>query len=127
MDEGSERQADEEVAAVEVLHSQLRAVARLANMDGCVVLDRELNLVGFGGIIQAQEGCESSRLVLRDRTGRAIDESASLALRGTRHKSAFQLCKALPNSLAFVVSQDGDLRVFSSDNESVYFEEHLYP
>ncbi len=44
---------------------------------------------------------------------------------GTRHLSAFQLCRAVPDCIVFVVSQDGHLRVFASDAEHVYLFDAL--
>jgi hypothetical protein len=38
---------------------------------------------------------------------------------GNRHQSTLRLCRAVPNSLAFVVSQDGDLTVFDSTEDEV--------
>lgn len=39
---------------------------------------------------------------------------------GTRHRSAVRLTQVLPGAIAFVISQDGDLRVFYSDGTGVY-------
>ena len=38
----------------------------------------------------------------------------------TRHRSALRLAKAVPDSLVFVVSQDGDLQVFSNRSDQVH-------
>ncbi len=39
---------------------------------------------------------------------------------GTRHQSAVRLCKAHRNMLVFIVSQDGDLKVFSSGTDKAH-------
>lgn len=45
---------------------------------------------------------------------------------GTRHRSAFRLCAALPGTLAFVVSQDRTLSVFyGEDHEHVWLWRRL--
>jgi DNA integrity scanning protein DisA with diadenylate cyclase activity len=88
-------------------------------------------VLGFGGVIGLGEFdakvVDSPRKLKNVKTGAIHDDSeiASLGL-GTRHRSAFRLCKAHANSLVFVVSQDGDLRVFFSDDEFVYGFERLY-
>ena len=61
----------------------------------------------------------------RSELGRS--EEQLLARFGHRHRSAFLLCKAVPDALAFVISQDGDLLVFSSDDRHVYCDENLSP
>jgi hypothetical protein len=72
-------------------------VADLANVDECVVLDRRLNVIGFGGKISM-----------------SVDPVKGL---GMRHASAKTWC-AKHGGMAFVVSQDGDLTVMSEDMSS---------
>ena len=43
---------------------------------------------------------------------------------GARTRSAVQLCQACPGAMAFVVSQDGDLRIFVRDGEAVRLFDH---
>jgi hypothetical protein len=98
------------------VRSFTRMLGRLSTVDGCVVLDRGMNLVGFGAKIKADEAASRSPLTFR--ASREYPNEEALSHRhGTRHHSALQLVKARPNSLAFVVSQDGDLRVFTSDDQ----------
>jgi hypothetical protein len=61
------------------------------------------------------------------RTSAPLLEEQLLPRFGHRHRSAFLLCKAVPNAIAFVISQDGDLPVFSSDDRHVYCDENLSP
>jgi hypothetical protein len=113
------------------LFSSAAAVSGLSAVDGCVVLNHNLDVLGFGGVIGLGESdakvVDSRRKLKNAKTGAIHDDSeiASLGL-GTRHRSAFRLCKAHANALVFVVSQDGDLRVFFSDDEFVYGFERLY-
>ena len=113
------------------LFSSAAGLSGLSAVDGCVVLNHNLDVLGFGGVIGLGESdakvVDSPRRLKNAKTGAIHDDSeiASLGL-GTRHRSAFRLCKTHANSLVFVVSQDGDLRVFFSDDEFVYGFEHLY-
>jgi hypothetical protein len=114
------------------LWSTAASVAHLSAPDGCVVLDRHLTMHGFGGTIETggAETVESvvpCRTYADSRTGAPLVEKQLLARFGHRHRSAFLLCKAVPNAIAFVVSQDGDLPVFSSDDRHVYCDENLSP
>lgn len=72
-----------------------RMLADLANVDGCVVLDRQLNVLGFGGKIEVPV--------------------AKMDGFGTRHGSAKAWCEKFPGGIAFVISQDGNLRVISHE------------
>lgn len=104
------------------------ALGGLTATDGCVVLNRSMRLIGFGGIIDVEQAKLGSQLVWGGSpSDPSMTEQALLERFGTRHRSAYLLCRALPNTIAFVVSQDGDLRVFASDNERVYYFDSLSP
>jgi hypothetical protein len=72
-------------------------ITDLANVDGCVVLDRRLQVLGFGGTI----------------TYRKEDGDSG----GHRHLSAKSWCKKFRDGFAFVISQDGDVRVYHQSGE----------
>ena len=101
---------------------QIDGVSSLANVDGCVCLTPDLKVLGFGGEILVDETtANESSLVLVDAKGRAAQDcQGSSQFGGTRHRSAFRLCKKVSNTKAFVISQDGDLRVFYSDDKNVF-------
>jgi hypothetical protein len=105
------------------LWSTAASVGHLSALDGCVVLDRGMTVHGFGGTIETGAAGPSARTY----AGPPIAEEELLVRFGNRHRSAFLLCKAVPNAVAFVISQDGDLRVFSSDDQHVYCDENLSP
>jgi len=115
----------------ERLFSSATALSGLSAVDGCVVLNHNLDVLGFGGVIGLGESdkkiVDSKRKLKNIKTGEIFEDSeiAKLGL-GTRHQSAFRICKAHANTLVFVISQDGDLRVFYSDDEFVYGFEHLF-
>jgi hypothetical protein len=92
-----------------------------------VVLDRRMTVHGFGGTIETGAAQSSTRTYVDSRTNVLLAEEELLARFGHRHRSAFLLCQAVPRIIAFVISQDGDLRVFSSDDQHVYCDENLSP
>jgi hypothetical protein len=92
-----------------------------------LVLDRHMTVFGFGGTIETGAANASARTYVNSRTNVPLPEKQLLARFGHRHRSAFLLCKAVPNAIAFVISQDGDLPVFSSDEQHVFFDENLSP
>lgn len=83
-------------------------VARLAGVDGAMLLTRGLWLRGFGSVVLPNSGHDHPP------TSRALDASATeqcaydISARGTRHRSAVVFCMQNPGAAAFVVSQDGD-------------------
>jgi hypothetical protein len=102
----------------------LRSLAGLSEVDGCVVLDRGLRVHLFGGKLRPAHA--AGRLFdVRDWYSR--DESIESGVRklGTRNQSACRFCREHPHAFAFVVSQDGDLRVYCSDDEAAYAFEAL--
>jgi hypothetical protein len=109
------------------LWSTVASVGHLSALDGCVVLDRRMTVHGFGGSIETGAADASPRTYADSRTYAPLAEKQLLARFGHRHRSAFLLCKAVPNAIAFVISQDGDLPVFSSDDRHVYCDENLSP
>lgn len=99
-------------AARQRMFSASRALADLANVDGCVVLDRRLRLYGFGGEIRVGESDVAGyRVFAAHPETLAEQEPIEIERFGTRHRSASRLCAAVPGTLTFVVSQDGDLRI----------------
>jgi hypothetical protein len=109
------------------LWSTAASVGHLSGLDGCVVLDRRMTVHGFGGTIETGEAKASTLVYVDPHTEAPLQEEPLLARFGHRHRSAFLLCKAIPNAIAFVISQDGDLPVFSSDDRHVYCNENLSP
>ena len=119
-----EATTDDDLAALdEALFELAYLIAGLAAVDGAVVLDTHLQLLGFGAEI-------SGRLPDVAVIGRALDlEGKSVAgepaaNEGTRHRSAYRLVAALPGSVAIVVSQDGGVRFLAARDGRVTYWEH---
>ena len=98
-------------------------VAGLSAVDGAVVMTKRFELLGFGGEI-------SGELPNVKTVARALDvEGDGVAMEttegvGTRHRSAYRLAGALPESLVVVVSQDGSARwVRSKDGTVTYWDQ----
>jgi hypothetical protein len=99
-----------------------RAIGELAAVDGCVVLDRTLSVVGFGTKIDVpRERAERSPIQFRNvQTGTRLPLDELETLGGTRLRSALWFCKSHPNVVAFVVSQDQDMKVLWSEDEVAF-------
>lgn len=94
-------------------------VSSLAAVDGAVVMTRDLRVNGFGAEIIAKDSGLSGvevdvvRLNGEETIEKPLDET------GMRHRSAAYFCYSAPEALAIVVSQDGDVSVFSCQNDKV--------
>jgi hypothetical protein len=109
------------------LFTKAEILAGLSSVDGCVVLDRNLQVLGFGGEIRIDDQkVQSAPRTLRNlRTGQLMPE-VELEQYGTRHRSAYRLVKVHPETMVFVISQDGDLRIFCSDEQDIFGFDHLH-
>ena len=93
------------------IDSSIWFVSLLTRIDGLVLMTPDLGVKGFGVEITTAEAPTSIR--------RARDPLASstqplpYSQYGTRHRSMMRYCWAVPGSVGFVVSQDGDVRVLT--------------
>jgi hypothetical protein len=96
----------------------------LVNRAGCVARRQPLEPLGFGAEI-------SGRLNPVQQVARALDPLAletqmeSTQGVGTRHRSAYRICHALPGLIAVVVSQDGSIRLMKRSGNQVVYSDHL--
>jgi len=110
--------------ADEATADAVRFAASLSAVDGAVVMAQPLELLGFGAEI-------SGRLAPVHQVARALDSLASRTKLesdqdvGTRHRSAYRICHALPGVVAVVVSQDGSLRIIKRVGRRVVYSQHL--
>lgn len=104
-----------------------RVVANLAAIDGAVVLDKRLGLVGFGAEVSAE-------LPVPARVWRALDtegrqrEPDDIENVGTRHRAAYRFVHDHPAGLAIVISHDGGVSfVTNRQGEVVFWEQSVGP
>lgn len=107
----------------EALFELSAVIASLAEVDGAVVLTKRFELLGFGAEIagdlpQIAEVRRALDLEAEQFAAEVVDAV------GTRHRSAYRLCAAVPGALAIVVSQDGSVRFASAHLGPVTYWEH---
>jgi hypothetical protein len=103
-------------AIFEVAH----LIAGLTAVDGTVVMTQRFEMLGFGGEISGDlSAVKTVARALDVEADAAIEESAEGV--GTRHRSAYRLCKALREVIAVVISQDGNVRFVKCKNEAVTY------
>ena len=99
-------------------------LADMATVDGCLLLDSRFSVLGYG--VEIQVPCYESEIVYRALDSEAkqrIPESAERA--GTRHRSAYRLCRDCPQCIAVVISQDSMVQFVASVGGQVTYWNHL--
>jgi hypothetical protein len=96
----------------------------LTAVDGCLLLDHKFTLFGFGVEIQVPSFED-------EMVHRALDIEAqdcileSMDTAGTRHRTAYRLCREFASCLAIVVSQDGAVKFVANHADKVTYWNHL--
>lgn len=105
------------------LKGAITFIASQSCVDGLVVIDKSLIVLGFGAVIENLKIPEtvyiSSSSQATKFTSRDTDHY------GTRHRSMFAYCNAYKGSLGFVISQDGDIRVVTKIKDKVVMWEDI--
>jgi len=104
-----------------------RVVANLAAIDGAVVVDKRLGLLGFGAEVSAELPAPSRVWRALDVEGRerVPDDIENV---GTRHRAAYRFVRDHARGLAIVISHDGGVSfVANRDQEVVFWEQSVSP
>ncbi len=104
------------VSDTTMLENSVRAIGRLAGMDGAIVMDFECNVIAFNAII-SKGGSAVSQIQFVGKDGRELAEGDVLKNRGSRHQSAVSFVRRVPDSFAFVISQDGSVSAFHNPGD----------
>jgi len=107
------------------LKGTIRFIAAHSCVDGLILLDEELNELGYGVVINQVNPPEIIYQAV-DNTGTesTLEEMHSSDF-GTRHRSMISYCFGNEGSLGFVVSQDGDIRAFMRVGEKLIMWENI--
>jgi hypothetical protein len=104
-----------------------RLIANLSGIDGAVVLDKSLGLVGYGAEV-------SPELPTPARVWRSLDSEGTrrepdpIENVGTRHRAAYRFVHDHPEGLAIVISHDGDVSVVANHGgEVIFWEQSVSP
>jgi hypothetical protein len=95
----------------------IQAIARLAGVDGAIVMTRDLKLLGFGAKIEFRLGADVPVNKFQAKPGEQLVVSSRLEdLGGTRHQSAARFIEANRGAVAIVVSHDRHVSVMNWDD-----------
>ncbi|MDP9001190.1 MAG: DNA integrity scanning protein DisA nucleotide-binding domain protein [Myxococcota bacterium] len=104
-----------------------RLIANLTAIDGAVVLDKRLGLLGFGAEVSAELPAPSRVWRALDTEGRQL-EVDDIEKMGTRHRAAYRFVQDHAKGLAIVVSRDGGVSfVVNREQEVVVWEQSVSP
>jgi hypothetical protein len=119
-----EATTDDEIATLdEALFDVAHLIAGLAAADGAVVMSKDNELLGFGGMVSGRLPDVESVARALDLEGEKVAEEETANV-GARHRSAYRLAGALPGSVAVVISQDGGVRwVCQKGGRVTYWEQ----
>ena len=108
--EDYEASSDEDLSELdEAIFEVAHLIAGLTAVDGAVVMTQRFELLGFAGEISGGlSGVQTVAKALDIEAYETVEESTEGV--GTRHRSAYRLCKELPDVIAVVISQDGNVR-----------------
>jgi len=99
-----------------------RFFSDLMQVDGAMVVDQRLCVIGFGGEIRVD------RNVFQVSQAHDLDGSTltdwDVQADGTRHRAVYRLCSVEPKVIGFVISQDSQVRMIANVDESVIFWMH---
>jgi DNA integrity scanning protein DisA with diadenylate cyclase activity len=104
-----------------------RLLANLTAIDGAVVLDKRLGLLGFGAEVSAELPTPPRVFRALDTEGRTheLDDIENV---GTRHRAAYRFVNDHPRGVAIVISHDGGVTfVANRDQEVVFWEQSMSP
>jgi hypothetical protein len=104
-----------------------RLIANLAAIDGAVVLDKRLGLLGFGAEVSPELASPARVWRALDTEGkeRELDDIENV---GTRHRAAYRFVSDRPHGLALVISHDGGVSfVANHEGEVVFWQQSVSP
>lgn len=106
------------------LKGAIRFTAAQSCVDGLIVIDKTFTVQGFGGVILLDSfkgDVYISSSPIPSINMRTKDASSW----GTRHRTMFAYCYKYPDSLGFVISQDGDIRAVKRIGDKLIIWENI--
>jgi len=99
-----------------------RLLSDLMMVDGALIVDHKLSLIGFGGEIRVDRNVLYV-VQAHDLDGGSVSRW-NVQSDGTRHRAVYRLCSVEPETIGFVISQDSQVRMIANVYDSVTFWPH---
>lgn len=112
------------IAYHQIIIRNVQVLAKLATIDGALMLNSELKLIGFGVTLKANNS-KKRVIVGPDGFGQSNGSIFQYQKYGTRHNSAIDFAASCKGATVFVISEDGPIRAFvsGSDQEVLCWED----
>ena len=108
------------IAYRKLANETIQRIAKLAAVDGALLLTFNFEVVAFGAILTAPRSSLRG-IVGPDGFGRMTNNPFEINRYGTRHRSAFDFVAAQADAIAFVISQDGPIRAFRRETDAAVY------
>jgi hypothetical protein len=95
----------------------IRFLSSLSRVDGLIWLNTDLSLKGFG--VEITSKIEPESVFSAENSDGTKNRKLDIKDYGTRHRSMIRHCALDPNSVGFVVSQDGEVRAITKVGSKV--------
>ncbi|PFM59522.1 hypothetical protein COJ48_24890 [Bacillus cereus] len=99
-------------------------ISSLTEVDGAVLLNSKLEVLGFGAEITVSTPNINYIKEASDLNGKAYKDIPINSF-GTRHRSAIRFCSHIKDSIAFVISQDGSVKVIKKEGDSLFLWKNI--
>ncbi len=106
----------------EAFYELARFFSDLMQVDGAMVVDQRVGVIGFGGEIRVDRNVFQVSQA-HDLMGTSLTEW-NVQADGTRHRAVYRLCSVEPEVIGFVISQDSQVRLIANVDEAVIFWTH---
>jgi hypothetical protein len=84
-------------------------IAKLTSVDGSVVLTKDLQLLGFGAETLVDKMGSKHPAMQFMEYDNTENKRKQFKDNGMRHRAGYRFCSAVPDSVAFIISQDGTI------------------
>jgi hypothetical protein len=100
-------------------------ISLLTRIDGLVLMNHDLDVLGFGVEIRTYEDPDNVYIAHDSHAHEDSLTAADYNHFGTRHRSMMRYCYKYPGSVGFVVSQDGYVRAITRVEDKLVMWENI--
>ena len=126
--EGKEEHLKKETVRKKDISVYADIVARLSSVDGGVVINKNLDLIGFGAQAIANLTNISPPRMCFVTSDDQIDTEKRFNDNGMRHRACYRFCELVDNSVALIFSQDGSIKACTkAEGEVVVYQDVSIP
>ncbi len=100
-------------------------ISLLSRVDGLILLNRRLDVRGFGVEIKSSDVPDNIFICSNRRPTNNSLKAVDYNHFGTRHRSMMRYCWRYENAVGFVISQDGDVRAITKQNDKLLIWDNI--